>query len=236
MKKRSPGSTTKGEALRNAILEAAAKLFLDRGFGSTSIQDIADALGITRTAVYYYFKNKDEIHVAFSERIVLAAKDATGQLAKRTDLDPVEALRRLVQNHTALVLSRQLEFRAGGRDQRYLPPKHRAVVLEARRTVLENFTQVIERGMKLGRLRTVDARLAAYCLIGMCNWSAWWYEAGGQRSIKEVADMIADLAVHSLKREDRRTLKKGNVRESLHALRDEMKFLERALAGPGTPD
>src|SRR5262245_15886917 len=156
--------SAKGEAFRNAILETAAGLFLERGLAGTSMQDIADALGVTRTAVYYYFRNKDEIHVAFSERVALAAKDLTEKPAKRTDLDPVEALRQLVENHTSLVLSQQLEFRAGGRDQRYLPPKHREVVLHARRAVLENFVQVIERGMKMGRLRVVDPRLAAYCL------------------------------------------------------------------------
>lgn len=47
-----------------------------------------------------------------------------------------------------------------------MPQKHRAAVLAARRAVLENFTQVIERGIKMGHLRVVDARLAALSLIG----------------------------------------------------------------------
>jgi AcrR family transcriptional regulator len=222
--------TAKGEALRNAILDTAARLFLERGTNGTSMQDIADALGVTRTAVYYYFKNKDEILVTFSERIVLAAKDFTAKLATRTDLDPVEALRQLVEHHTSLILSRPLEFRVGDREERYLPQKHRLAVLAARRAVLENFTQVIERGIKMGHLRVVDPRLAAFSLIGMCNWAAWWYKPEGRLSSREIAAIVGDLAVHSLKREDGRKLKNGNVRDSLRALREDVSFLERALA------
>lgn len=48
----------KGEVLRRAILETAVTLFIERGTAGTSIQDIAESLGLTRTAVYYYFKKK----------------------------------------------------------------------------------------------------------------------------------------------------------------------------------
>ena len=193
-------ATAKGAALRSAILDVAARLFIERGFGSTNIRDIADALGVTRTAVYYYFRSKDDILVTFSERILRASKDFTTQLATRTDLDPEEALRRLVEHHAGLILSRPLEFRVGDRDERHLPSKHRAAIRAARRAVLDNFAQVITRGIRLRRLRAVDARVAAFSLIGMCSWAAWWYQPGGRLSATEIAAIVADLAVHSLKR------------------------------------
>jgi AcrR family transcriptional regulator len=230
MAKTTRRTTAKGDALRNAILDAAARLFIERGLGGTSMQDIAEALGVTRTAVYYYFKNKEQILVTFSERILLAAKDFAAQLATRTDLDPVEALQRLVEHHTRLILSHPLEFRVGDRHELYLPPKHRAAVQAARRSVLENFTRMIERGIRTGHLRMVDARIAAFSLIGMCNWAAWWYQPGGRLSAKEIAAVVADLAVHSLKREASRKLKDANVHDSLRALREDVSFLERVLA------
>lgn len=204
--------TAKGEALRSAILDTAARLFRDRGLGGTSMQDIADTLGVTRTAVYYYFKNKEEMLHTFSEQIVLAAKTYTDQLATRDDLDPLDALRQLVRHHTALVLQWPLEFRVADREERALSRKHLAAVLAARRVVLENFTQVIERGIRKGHLRAVDARLAAFSLIGMCSWSAWWYKPNGRLSAKEIAAGVSDLAVHALKRDGRRKLKNGNER------------------------
>jgi hypothetical protein len=83
--------------------------------------------------------------------------------------------------------------------------------------VLENFTRMIERGIRTGHLRPVDTRIAAFSLIGMCNWAAWWYQPGARLSAKEIAAVVADLAVHSLKREASRKLKDANVHDSLRA-------------------
>src|SRR5438067_13924320 len=83
----------KKAALRKAILDAAAKLFIERGLGGTSMQDIAQQLGLTRTAVYYYFKNKKEILTGLTEDVTLAAKQMTGKVAAQRDAQPAQALR-----------------------------------------------------------------------------------------------------------------------------------------------
>ena len=57
-----PGAATARHGLvEHEIYERAIRLFADRGFAGTSLQDIADALGITRPALYYYVKSKDEL-------------------------------------------------------------------------------------------------------------------------------------------------------------------------------
>ena len=98
--------TLKGEALRSAILDAAATLFIERGTGGTSIQDIAETLGLSRTAVYYYFKSKDAILRALTEDVLNTARKLAGETVARDDLDPVQALGALVARHADLILSR----------------------------------------------------------------------------------------------------------------------------------
>jgi len=222
--------TIKGEALRNMILDAASKLFIERGIGGTSMQDIADALGLTRTAVYYYFRNKEAIFESLTEHVTLSAKRLATKVAARGDLDPLEALRHLVDQHAALILSRPNEFRVVDRNEADLPPKLRAVAQSARRAVLENFVEVIERGIRSGHLRVVDAQLAAFAIIGLCNWTAWWFKANGRKSAAEVREMLSDFAVHALKHE-RRKPRDVDTREALRGLREEIAYLERRLAG-----
>ncbi len=72
----------------------------------------------------------------------------------------------------------------------------------AKRAVLDDFTGVITKGINAGCFRPVDAQVAAFSIIGMCNWTAWWFKPAGTRSVEEVADVIADLAVRSLVRQD----------------------------------
>ncbi|MFZ0838044.1 MAG: TetR family transcriptional regulator, partial [Xanthobacteraceae bacterium] len=81
---------TKKEALRQAVLEAAAKLFAERGFGGTNLQDIADALGISRPALYYYFKSKDEILASLVEEVTVFSGHQATELAAKADFNPSE--------------------------------------------------------------------------------------------------------------------------------------------------
>src|SRR5690606_7425144 len=87
-----PGKPAKGEILRRAILDAAATLFIERGTGGTSIQDIAESLGLTRTAVYYYFKKKEDIPQALTEDVTILAGRLANNVGARDTLDPITAL------------------------------------------------------------------------------------------------------------------------------------------------
>src|SRR5260221_10847116 len=64
---------TKGSILPETILQAATRLFIEQGFDGTSMYDIADALGVTRTAVYYYYKNKEAILIALTDNVTSVA-------------------------------------------------------------------------------------------------------------------------------------------------------------------
>ena len=222
--------TIKGEVLRKAILDAASKLFIERGLGGTSMQDIAEALGLTRTAVYYYYRNKEAILEGLTENVTLSAKRLAGDVAARADLDPIEALRGLVERHARLILSQPLEFRVVDRNESDLPPRLRAAAETARRGVLENFSAVIERGVRSGHFRVVDARIAAFALIGMCNWTAWWFKTGGRKTEAEIGAILADFAVHALQRADGRRPRKADTRESIRLLREDLAYLEQQLA------
>lgn len=223
----------KGEALRTAILDAAATLFIKRGVGGTSIQDIAESLGLSRTAVYYYFKSKDAILRSLTEEVLGAAKKMTGETATRNDLDPIEALRALVTQHAGLILSRCAEFRVADRTEADMTPKQRAAMQASRRNVLENFSRVIENGIRDGQFRMVDPHVAAFSLIGMCNWAAWWYKPDGRLSRAEVSAIMADMAVQSLLRDASRRPRSPDVSESLRLVREDLDYLEKLVLPEG---
>src|SRR5437660_6714904 len=90
---------SKKEALRRTVLEAAAKLFAQRGFGGTNLQDIADALGISRPALYYYFKSKEEILASLVDEVTDFSGHPATTLAAKADFNPIETLRQMVLNH-----------------------------------------------------------------------------------------------------------------------------------------
>ncbi|WP_254699725.1 TetR/AcrR family transcriptional regulator [Trinickia violacea] len=213
------------EAQKEQILNAAAQLFIQKGFGGASMQEIAEALGVTRTAVYYYYKNKDEILTALVEEVTLQAKRLSTRVASEIDGDPQERLRALVHQHTMLILTHHNQFRVIDRTEHQLPDRAYRANEDAKRAVLNNFTAAIEAGVKAGVFRVVDARIAAFTMIGMCSWPAFWYRPDGAKSATEIADTIAELAVQSVLRPGDRRLKSGGVSEALGLLREDLDHL-----------
>src|SRR2546430_10936886 len=189
--KRTTIKADKRAALRKAILDAAAKLFIERGLGGTSMQDIAQQLGLTRTAVYYYFKNKEEILKGLTEDVTLAAKQMTGKVAAQRDAQPAQALRALVEQHAKLILSRPAEFRVVDRNEEDMPPKLQAASEAARRGVFENVAAVVPRGAGTRSFHSSAAPVAAPGVLGRCDWAARWVKRRGR---KAGAGLVAPLA------------------------------------------
>ncbi len=86
---------TKSEALatRNNLLDAAELLFQARGVSRTSLNDIAQAAGTTRGAIYWHFKDKADLFNAMMQRVTLPMEEALQQTGSVPDEDPVEHLR-----------------------------------------------------------------------------------------------------------------------------------------------
>ena len=110
-----PVSKTKGSVLPETILQAATRLFIERGFDGTSMNEIAEALGVTRTAVYYYYKNKEAILVALTDNITRVAAQLAEQAAQHEHLPPIEALRTLVDRHVRLIIDRSFALSSGAK-------------------------------------------------------------------------------------------------------------------------
>ena len=117
---------TRGEINRQSILDAASLLFIDKGFGGTNINDIADALGATRTAVYYYFQSKEAILEALTEEVTEQAGELARSVSGHDELPAEQALRQLVMQHATLILTHPLQFRVVERSESSLPEPRRA--------------------------------------------------------------------------------------------------------------
>ena len=107
------------------------------------------------------------------------------ELAAKADFNPSDTLRQMTFNHAKWLLEHTVEFRVVDRTENDLPAATRRRHDKAKRALLDNFVRTIERGIELGHFRRVDATVAAFSILGMCNWTAWWFiPEGGCRSPK----------------------------------------------------
>jgi AcrR family transcriptional regulator len=229
---RTPSRTTaRRELVENEIYEQASRLFAERGFAGTSLQDIADAMGITRPALYYYVKSKDDLLAKLVTELTEGAAARIRRISRRTDLTPAERLRALAHLLCVARATEPARFRLLDRSESDLPAEIAQAHLKGKRNLLDEFSRVVDQGVLAGQFRPVDVRVAALGIIGMCNWVAWWFHPGPEHPVDPVADQIAEMAVATLLKDGGSAPIGDGPAAALARLRQDLDYLERVLEG-----
>lgn len=209
------------------ILERGAELFAARGFAATSMQDIADALGSSRPALYHYFSSKDEILDRLIEGLAAATEAALSSVAVKDG--PADArLRALVTALIEPVAESPGRFRLILTSDATVSSSARGRLKELERTVVRALSEVLDAGMASGTFRRADRRTATFAVLGMINWVAWWYSPGRDVGTGELCAVIADLAVGSV-RADAGVPGGAEPKDVIGSIRRELSYLERLV-------
>ena len=201
----------------------------DRGFAGTSLQDVADAIGVTRPALYYYVKSKEELLAKLVTDVTDGPLSELRELVSHTEWDPTERLRALVESIIRRRATRPARFRLLIRSEADLPEELTEAYEHSRRAVLLTVAEVIEEGVKAGQFRPVDARIAALGVLGICNWVAWWIHPDGRDDVDGVTEQLTEMAVAALHRCDYRDPEGEGPLAMLKLVRGDLDRLERLL-------
>jgi AcrR family transcriptional regulator len=210
------------------IMEEAARLFADRGFAGTSLQDIADATGLTRPALYHYFGSKEDLLSRLVSELTEGPAEKLEEI-RSTKASASERLRAMAFAVAFQQASQPERFRLLVRSEAELPGALAEVYDEARRRVLKEFSRVIDEGVRSGEFRPVDSRTAALGVIGLCNWVAWWHRPAGERADSDVAEALADMAVAAVVQHAPRSAEGEGVGRVVQLLKQDLALLERVL-------
>lgn len=155
---------------RIRILKRAADLFAARGVESVTLEQIAAATQLTRTAIYYYYPSKEAILSALWKYGWRCLWNAVKPLEAKIKEDPMETLIQALQAEDALFRRKTSLMRClsqmGGLGREF-PIKEYARTCEARQRYLEFHRLLIEEGSRLGIFRIVDVQTAMRAIHGM---------------------------------------------------------------------
>jgi AcrR family transcriptional regulator len=179
---------------RQEILRTAARLFQQRGYDATSMNDVAAALKLSKGGLYHHFQSKDEILF----EIMNHAMDITEERVLgpvRGIANPEERLRALIRLHIEVVLSpRDREITVMLHENHPLPPALRRRINGRKKEYihfLENLIAEIQ-GSRRAAPR-VSPRAAAFALLGMINWIYQWYKPEGELQVQNLVPQFTDL-------------------------------------------
>lgn len=177
----------------NEILDAAAKVFAERGYHGASTQDIADVLGIRQASLYYYFPSKEIALELVCMKGVEGFFEAASEVATKK-ISATEKVRGLVEAHLAPLLDRADFVKTFLNERQYLPPLSRKKVGKLSRAYEKVIEKVIADGVASGEFRKgLNPRLMTLGLLGMCKSVAAWHGKDEAFSIAEVAAEYARI-------------------------------------------
>lgn len=189
--------TPGGLQRRNAIINAAAQLFNERGYHNTSTAQIAERVGCAKATVYHYFQKKPEILFEIHDQWIEELQSRVDE--RDPDLSTEEFLRSVFRDILHLMESKSDNVRVFFEYYHELPDDLRLTAVAKRDRYEAIILDRIERGVAAGELKGRHPRIAAFALFGMCNWAYQWYRPGRELSEERVADELFSIYFEGLK-------------------------------------
>lgn len=152
---------------REAILAAAQRLFVEKGYRGISMREIADAVGLTKAALYYHFRDKEQLFVAILESVLreLATLIERCRLSGPTCRSQIEAI---VQQILMLPAERRASLRLASQELGNLDAGTRQQFVAHYHTqFIGRINSILADGIARGELKAIDATVATWTLLGM---------------------------------------------------------------------
>jgi len=186
------------------VYRTAAQIILRKGYDATSINDIANALGMTKAGLYHYINGKKELLFDIMN-FGLDELDEEVVTPARSIADPSARLRFIIASHAQLVTRGQGAITILVDEITALTPAQNRMITRRKREYFNRLRDVLNELKSAGKLQDVDTTAATFSLLGMINWLSRWFRQDGELTQEQVADQIARIALNGLLRESRST-------------------------------
>jgi len=175
------------------MLMTAAHTLVERGYDGTSVNDIAAALGLTKSGLYHHIDSKESLLFDIIT-IGMNALDDEVIAPTRALSDPEERFRQIVRRHATLTTGENGVITLLVDEVRALAPSQRRKIDERRRAYFHYVRDTVRAMKAAGKLRDVDPTVAAFAILGMIVWLPHWFKPGGRLTSEQVAAEIEKLA------------------------------------------
>ncbi|MDA8372548.1 MAG: TetR/AcrR family transcriptional regulator [Nocardiopsaceae bacterium] len=182
------------------LLSAATRLFAEHGFERTSVQELVNAAGVTKGAMYHYFSSKDDLLFAIYQRVLSMQMRRLNGFAY-ADGPVEERLRGAAADVVHTTVENLDDTRIFFRSLHTLSADRQSAVRKERRKYHERFREMIEEGQREGVFRTdVPADIVITQYFGAVHHLSTWYHPEGELGGADIGAYFADLLIAGLRR------------------------------------
>jgi AcrR family transcriptional regulator len=181
------------------IIEVATDLFYRKNFPRTSMQEIAEGVGIYKGSLYYYVSSKEDLlfHIIYN-----AVTESVAQLTKvqKEICGSSEILRRAIFHHVQYTAEHKAELGILLEDAKHLTEEYQQRIKNELERYEKIFERIIKQGIRSGEFKDVNPRVVCFGILGMCNWVYRWFSREGDMAPEQIASLFADMILSGLRK------------------------------------
>jgi len=190
------------------VYRTAAQIILRKGYDATSVNDIANALGMTKAGLYHYISGKKELLFDIMTFGLDELNDECVAPA-HSIADPAERLHFIITKHAQLVTRGQGAITILVDEITALTPAQQRKITARKRDYFDKLRGTLDQLKAEGKLQDVDTTTAAFSILGMVNWLSRWFRPDGAMTPDQIGEEIAKIVLHGLIRPDERGVRHG---------------------------
>lgn len=192
----------KNKNKRLEILRACAQFFYERGYRGTSLEDVAEQLNITKPAIYYYFKNKEEILCELYSKAVDYLLENMELVYKKEEPSD-EKLINMIKTHIDVITYELPLITIFFQEKNELPKEYKREIASKKLMYENYFVKTLENGINDGTFSVQDPILSSRHILGMCNWILHWYEPNRKYSPEDLSENIISIVLKGVISEEK---------------------------------
>lgn len=185
--------------MREKIINAGINLFDDKGFTETSVQEIVDQIGVTKGTFYYYFESKQdllkEIILLYVDDLILQQEAILANYEKSYSRKLEDIVHMVISN----IRSKKRCARIFFREMRHLSDQDLRKIKIRRNAFRVNYQKMVQAGITNGEFSdSFNPDMLTFGLLGITNWSYYWYNPNGEVSEEVLTDNFVNLIMNGI--------------------------------------
>jgi AcrR family transcriptional regulator len=179
---------------RERIVAAAVDLFYHQGYTRTTLEQVADAIQVTKPFIYSHFKSKSDLLAEICSRAVWISNEVINRAVTQQGT-VTERLQAIARDFMETVLNHQAHAVIYSREEKELTREDREEINKMRRVFDHKLVALMEEGVASGEFIVEDVHLTALAIVGIVGWSQVWYRPGGRLTRAEAAQRVSTLVL-----------------------------------------
>ncbi|AXI10230.1 TetR family transcriptional regulator [Oceanobacillus zhaokaii] len=180
--------------MKDEITKQSILLFEKKGFSTTSIQDIVNALGVTKGTFYYYFSSKEQLLMDIHDDYITKLLELQKKIIHKNHRSQKEKLIEIIRLLITDIVENGPSARVFFREMRHLDNKHNEIIKQKRENFRINVERIVQEGIEKKEFHNnLRADMVSFGIVGITNWSYNWYKADGEVSPEELVIIYSQM-------------------------------------------